>query len=49
LLANPAAVRDRIKTAQVHGNRAVVLAETPANSWFVQLTGARGNWKVSGF
>jgi len=49
LPADPAALRATVRTVQVHGERAVVLAETKANSWFVQLTRVDGAWKVSGF
>jgi hypothetical protein len=49
LPADPAALRATIRTVQVHGDRAVVLAETKANSWFVQLARVDGAWKVSGF
>jgi len=49
LPADPAALQSKIKSVQVHGNRAVVLAETQANSWFVQLDLVDGSWKVAGF
>ncbi|MGH8619504.1 MAG: hypothetical protein ACREUW_17590 [Burkholderiales bacterium] len=49
LPADPAALRERIKTVQTHADRAVVLFETKANSWFVQLTRGNDGWKVSGF
>ena len=49
LPADPAALRGRIKSVQTHANLAVVLFETRANSWFVQLAQADGGWKVSGF
>lgn len=49
LPADPAALRDRIKSVQVHRDRGVVTFETKANSWFVQLDRAEGSWKVSGF
>lgn len=49
LPADPAALRSRIKSVQVHKDRAAVLAETRANQWFVLLTLVGGSWKVSGF
>lgn len=49
LPAEPVVLRSKIKTVQVHANRAVVLAETQANSWFVQLELVDGSWKVMGF
>jgi hypothetical protein len=49
LPADPAALRSRIKSVQTHGDRGVVLAETDANSWFVQLQRVEGIWKVAGF
>jgi len=49
LPADPAALRGRIKSVQMHGNRAAVVFETKASSWFVMLALADGSWKVSGF
>ncbi len=45
----PAALRGKIKSVQTHADRAVVLFDTPSNSWFVQLVQADGTWKVAGF
>ena len=49
LPADSAELRSRIKSVQIHKNRGVVTFETKANSWFVMLEEANGNWKVSGF
>jgi hypothetical protein len=49
LPADPAALRSKIKSVQGHKDRAVVLFETKANSWFVQLVQVDGTWKVSGY
>ena len=49
LPADPGALRNKIKTVQTHGNRAVVLFETKANSWYVQLVQEDNAWKISGF
>ena len=49
LPADSAALRDRIKSVQMHGNLAAVWFETKANSWFLQLAQMDGGWKVSGF
>lgn len=49
LPAEPAALRRTIKSVQTHKDRAAVLAETRANSWYVQLVRVEGAWKVSGF
>jgi hypothetical protein len=49
LPADDSELRGAIKSVQTHEDRAVVLFETRANSWFVQLTQTTGGWKVSGF
>lgn len=49
LPADPAALRSKIKSVQGHKNQAVVLFETKANSWFIQLVQVSGSWRVSGF
>ena len=49
LPADQAQLRSRLKTVQIHKDRAVVLFETKANSWFVQLAAVGGAWKVSDF
>lgn len=46
---DPAALRGKIKSVQTHANQGVVLFETTANSWFIQLEQAGDTWKVSGF
>ncbi len=46
---DPVTLQGKIKSVQTHANRAVVLFETQANSWFIQLEQAGDTWKVSGF
>ena len=49
LPADPAELRGKIKSVQTHAQQAVVLFDTKANSWFVQLVQEDGTWKISGF
>jgi len=49
LPADPAELKSKIKSVQVHKAKGVVTFETQANSWMIVMDQVNDTWKVSGF